>query len=266
MAASKHSLHAKWQAHKIVRLSMKPTPSQTMEKLTAFDRLFDYRTRASDGCAWFEIARGRVPVLVSAPHACMHQREGVVKMQEEYTGALAYYLAEQCGCHAIATQFKTDEDPNWQTQSDYKNAIRQLASETEIRLLIDLHGMTNRYHMGVALGTIHGKSCDVNDVLPHFIEAGFKETAADDLTPDHKNAWRRVVVDHPKFSGGVVNHTVTRFAAHDLAIASVQVELSSEVRVVMSAATDDWPYDYRGNPEAILATVSALESLVNAST
>lgn len=247
------------------RSSMKPTSSQTMEKLTALDRLFDYRARASDGCAWFKIVRGRVPVLVSAPHACMHQREGVVKLQEEYTGALAVYLAEQCGCHAIATQFKTDEDPNWQAQSDYKNAISQLASDTEIRLLIDLHGMTNRYHMGVALGTIHGKSCDVNDVLPHFIQAGFQETAAADLTPDHKNAWRRIVVDHPKFSGGVVNHTVTRFAAHDLAIASVQVELSSEARVVKSAATDDWPFEYRGNPEAILATVSALESLVNAS-
>jgi len=65
-----------------------------MEKLTALDRLFDYRARASDGCAWFKIVRGRVPVLVSAPHACMHQREGVVKLQEEYTGALAVYLAD----------------------------------------------------------------------------------------------------------------------------------------------------------------------------
>lgn len=242
---------------------MKPTLSQTMERLTVLDQLFDYRARAAEGCAWFDIVRGNVPVLVSAPHACMHQRQGVSKMPEEYTGALAYYLAEQCGCHAIVTRFKTDEDPNWQTQGDYKDAIRRLASETEIRLLIDLHGMTNRYHMGVALGTIHGKSCDADVVLPHFIQAGFKETATDDLTPEQKNGWRRVVVDHPKFSGGVVNHTVTRFAAHDLAVSSVQIELSSEVRVVKSVATDDWPHEYRGNPEAIFATVSALESLVN---
>lgn len=237
-----------------------------LSRLSMLEDAFCYRVNAPDNGEWLEVVPGRVPVLVSAPHACMHARDGIGKMQEEYTGALACYLADVCDCHAIVTRSKTDEDPNWQTDSLYKAAIKKLQSETPIRFLIDLHGMTNKYHMGVAIGTIKGKSCQVEDVLPHFIDAGFQNTCVSQLTPDPASAWRRVVVDHKKFTGGVVNSTVTRYAAMELGIPSVQIELSSEVRVVESAATEDWPYEYRGNPEAINATVTALTSLVESIT
>lgn len=242
--------------------AQKPGSQQTLERLSALEQSFCYRGSAPDPDVWFTIVRGDAPVLISAPHACMHERSGVSKMEEEYTGALAYYLAGVCNCHAIATCYKTCEDPNWQTNSLYKNAVRKLQAETELRFLIDLHGMTNRYHMGVAIGTINGKSCSAEFVLPHFVNAGFQHAASDSLVPDADAAWRRVVVDYPGFTGGVVNHTVTRFAAVELGVPSVQIELSSQARVVESAATEDWPYEYRGSPDAISATVTALQNLV----
>jgi len=116
--------------------------------------------------------------------------------------------------------------------------------------------------MGVALGTINCRSCDAGAVLPHFKDAGFQETGVESLIPAQDSAWRKLVVDHPRFTGGVVNHTVTRFAALECGVPAVQIELSSEVRVVESTATDDWPVDYRGKPEAVIATVMALKSLV----
>lgn len=236
--------------------------AQKLARLSVLEQSFRYRNSAPDREAWFTIMRGDVPVLISAPHACMHSREGVGKMEEEFTGALAFHLAEVCNCYAIVTRYKTSEDPNWQTNSLYKKAIKKLHAETELCFLIDLHGMTNKYHMGVAIGTINGKSCSAASVLPHFINAGFQLTAADCLTPNADTAWRRVVVDHSKFTGGVVNHTVNRFASAELGMSSVQIEISSQARVVKSAATDDWPCEYRGNPEAIIATVTALENLV----
>jgi len=127
-----------------------------LERLSVLDQLFRYRTAAPDGEAWFKITRGNNPVLISAPHACMHVRDGVSKMQEEYTGAIALYLAELCDCHAIFTRYKAFEDPNWQSNSDYKQAIEALVSDCDIKFCIDLHGMRNIYHMGVALGTING--------------------------------------------------------------------------------------------------------------
>lgn len=238
----------------------------TFDRLAELDKQFRYQQAAPVGVEWFEVVNGTVPVLVSAPHACMHVREGVRKMQEEFTGALALYLAERCGCYAIFTRYQTHEDPNWQVDSKYKRSIEALLQDRAIRFVIDLHGMTNRYHMGVALGTINGESCEAESVIAHFLQSGFIATAADNLTPDVENAWRRLVVDHPKFTGGVVNNTVTRFASQQLGVPSVQIELSSEARVVESAATEDWPHEYRGNSQAIAASVTALEQLVAAFT
>ena len=231
--------------------------------MSALDHLFRYRETALDG-AWFQTVKGINPVLISAPHACMHARDGVSKMQEEYTGAIALYLAELCNCHAIYTCYQTDEDPNWQSDSIYKEAIKSLVSDSDIQFCIDLHGMRNLHHMGVALGTINGTACDPQLVLPHFLKAGFRHIVLDELTSNKENTWRNLVVDHPKFTGGLVNNTVTRFTSGQLGIPSVQIELSSQVRVVKSAATEDWPFEYCGNPEAINASVTALQSLVMA--
>jgi len=70
------------------------------------------------------------------------------------------------------------------------------------------------------------------------------------------------VTDHPRFTGGLVNQTVTRFASEKLGLQAVQIELASIVRVVYSQANDEWPYEYRGDPAAISSTIKALESLV----
>ena len=57
----------------------------------------------------------------------MHQRDGRNKMQEEFTAAIAFYLAEVCQCSAIATCYKIEEDPNWDMHGDYKAAIESLS-------------------------------------------------------------------------------------------------------------------------------------------
>lgn len=258
---------------------------ELLDNLTVLDRGFNYREPAPAGVPWYEAVAGEIPVLVSAPHACMHLRDGEYKMPEEYTGAIALYLAQTCGCHAIVTRYKTDEDPNWQTESEYKQQITAMVKQHSVTVLIDLHGMTNRYHMGAAIGTLNGRSCQPSVVVEHFADAGFKAVTADRLpvatcrtnrlraaglhNPGLRKSdlqsnrnWRNVVVDHPRFTGGLVSHTVTRYAAEQLGIQSVQIELASIVRVVHSLATVDWPMDYRGNTEAITCTVKALQALV----
>ena len=101
-------------------------------------------------------------------------------------------------------------------------------------------------------------------MLSHFVDTGFRRVTLKGLKPDEENAWRNVVVDHPKFTGGLVNNTVTRFVSQQLGIPSVQIELSSQTRVVKSSATEDWPLEYYGDPIAISASVAALQSLIAA--
>ena len=238
-----------------------------LARLKLLDSQFRYQTKARDDADRFLCVTGSLPVLVSAPHACMHSRNGEGKMQEEYTGAIALYLAEVCQCSAVVTRYRIDEDPNWDQVSDYKARVQFLVEQNNIQFLIDLHGMTNRYNMGVAIGTIKERACSSEMIVPHFTDAGFIINDADatkGLSSDGSPSdwWRSLVVDHTKFTGGLVNHTVTRFASQQLNIPSVQIELASEVRVVESEATQDWPQSYVGHPPAIEAVVNALQSLV----
>jgi len=248
-----------------------------LDHLRLLDQKFKYRQRNPEATQWFDTRVGKIPVIVSAPHACMHQRNGEYKQAEEYTGAIALYLANTCDCHAIFTHYQTDEDPNWLSDGDYKKAIADIANKYSVRLLIDLHGMTNRYHMGVAIGTIQGKACQPEKVVKHFTNAGFNLFPANSLPlqiqgPPSREAqmnmhgdqkhWRNLVVDHPRFTGGVVNQTVTRFASEQLGLKAVQIELASIARVVYSPENEEWPYEYRGDAAAIMSAVKALEDLV----
>lgn len=232
-----------------------------LSQLQELDAEIHYRKGPAESEPWFNIVEGEIPVLVSAPHACLHIRDGVEKMEEEYTGAIARYLACQTGCYAIYTTKIAPEDPNWQQYGEYKAAVSRIIKHSGVGFLVDLHGMTNRYNMGVALGTINGKSCTtINPVAP-FDDAGFSRTNMAELRAPSARPWMRYTVDHPRFTGGVKSNTVTRFAV-DCGIQAVQVELASAVRVVYSPRSDDWPVDYSGEPEAIKKTVRALKVLV----
>lgn len=233
------------------------------ERLQQFERKLSYRTPAPLGCSWFNLVAGTIPVLVSAPHACMHQRDGAAKMEEEYTGAIAQLLSATTGCHAIFSAHRSPEDPNWHFHSDYKSGVASLHKRVGLQLVIDLHGMLNQHRMGIAIGSINGLSCKAKRVVPFFEEQGFLGCDVHSLTEDNdSDHWRRLVVDHPRFTGGVRNHTMTRFVSETLGIPAVQVELASVARVVNSPATPDWPVAYRGNITAIEASVRALQSLV----
>lgn len=213
-------------------------------------------------------------MLVSAPHACNHIRDGVNKMAEEFTGAMAVQLAASCGCHAIVTTHNSTEDPNWQAAGAYKNKLAELVRRHRIRFVIDLHGMTNRYRIGVALGTMRGRSVAAYDVVAPFVSHGFVATALADVpeplrliagepVPEMSADCRaKLVVDHPRFTGGLRNHTITRFACEQLGIAAVQVEVAAVNRIVFRAAAPDWPYEYSGNPAGIIALNKALAELV----
>ena len=233
-----------------------------LAELQAFDESILYRTEPSSGRLPFRTVPGRIPVLLSAPHACMHIRDGVEKMEEEFTAAIALLLAERTGAHALVTDRFNREDPNWLPGGLYKDTLGTVVRQESVALVIDLHGMTNRYGASVALGTMKGRACDVASVLPAFESAGFRSISEPELTTSQRHNWRNLVVDHSRFTGGLRSHTVTRFCCEQLGVSAVQVELASRARVVYSPRTAQWPVDYSGEPEAILAVLDALQQLI----
>jgi len=232
-------------------------------RLQQLDADIRYRTVADAGQAWFDTVNGRSPVLLSAPHGCAHRRSGVLKMEEEFTSALAIHLAQTCGCHAIYLRHQAPEDPNFDSPADYKQAVADLVAEHGIAFVIDLHGMINKHGMGVALGTMNGRACRGRDIAGPFAAAGFVQHDVAELDGSTVVSRRRLVVNHPRFTGGIRNQTMTRYAVEELGIDAIQVEIASINRVVYSPATDDWPHAYRGKPDGIAAVCAALTMLVN---
>jgi hypothetical protein len=253
---------------------LKTNHCELLEAMQQLEDRISPRSEPGSQTPWFDTLTGDGAVLLSAPHACRHLRDGRIKMGEEFTASLARYVARLTGNHAIFTLHPSDEDPNWQENSEYKEAIRRLVAEQQIRLVIDLHGMTNRYAMGIAIGTMYGRALHGMDVVSPFLQCGFRRVEAAALdAPLPRGAgrqvsgtgperhWRTLVVDHPRFTGGVRNHTVTRFVAKQLGVAAVQVEIAAVNRIVYRAATTDWPHAYRGRSEGIAATTAALAAL-----
>ena len=91
---------------------------------------------------------GQVPILLSAPHAVKQIRNGNIKDHEFYTGAIVECLAKQIGCSCITKQYlienAANDDPNTDNAyCSYKTAINQFLQDHNIRLFVDIHGLSS---------------------------------------------------------------------------------------------------------------------------
>ncbi len=76
--------------------------------------------------------------------------------------------------------------------------------------------------------------------------------------------WDNYVVDHPRFTGGIKNNTVTRYVNQMLDLPALQLEISSQIRVVEREAHAPWDRVYRGYPAGIEHTAHVLTAMVRA--
>ena len=236
-----------------------------IDQLLAFEKTVCYRRLPPANEPSFLHLAGSRPILISAPHATRHTRGQSKKMEEEFTAAFAACLAQNTNSHALLNHWEISEDPNWDQESSYKQELAQLVETHQIELVIDLHGMTNRHNLGVAIGTMNGRACpSYEDPLRwSFARSRFHEIGLDDLDGLERPSWERFIFDHPRFTGGIKSHTVTRYAVEELGIEAVQVELCSAGRIVHRGPHDGWPFHYFGDKAGIQATVQALEIFIS---
>ena len=75
-------------------------------------------------------------VVVTAPHAVPHVRDGVTKRADMWTGGLALLLAERSGAAAVV-ETSGYGDPSWEPEHAFKDAVAAL----EPLVVLDLHAM-----------------------------------------------------------------------------------------------------------------------------
>lgn len=61
----------------------------------------------------YRVILGKVPILVSAPHAVRQLREGMLKERDGMTGGIVEYLCEELGVFGIVRIWEAGDDPNY---------------------------------------------------------------------------------------------------------------------------------------------------------
>lgn len=236
-------------------------------RLVALEAEVTYREPPAGDGPPFRYVAGTLPVLVSAPHGAAHRRNGRYKQEDEYTAAIARLLAERTGAHVIYTFALSDNDPNWDRESPYKNSLADLVAGHGIRFVADIHGMSDRHKFGIAVGTMSGASCRRRHeatIIEILQAARFAQATAAEVKDYPALRWDRFVVNHGRFTGGITNHTVTRFAVEELGIHAAQFELCASLRIAPGLAGAAHKIDDRGDPDGIERVVTAFERLLPA--
>jgi hypothetical protein len=230
-----------------------------LNRLLELEAAVAHTTLPPDGVRPFTYQTGTLPILVSAPHATAHQRCQRIKKEEGFTGAIAQFLAETMGVQALFSHYRSLDDPNWDRQSPYKECLQEIVQTEGIRFVLDLHGMSNRHKIGLALGTMNGRSCpDYESLILQTVQRQFQQASQASVKTFTELHWDHFVLNHSRFTGGLTSHTITRFASQELQVPALQIELCSAVRVVAKR-----PF-HTGQPEAVQQTLKWLQDLVEA--
>ena len=176
---------------------------------------------------YFGYVEGSIPILISAPHGAKHYRasENRWKAEDAYTSSWAIKLGRLTGAHVLYVKNKTDEDPNNDLRSRYKDFLGKVVKEKGIRFVIDLHG------------------ADWDE--PFKIDVGIRDDRAERSScPTFKPIIEGAFRD---FDAGLFNKrfsarkpcTITSFARNTLGIEAAQFEINARYRLVQRGSNPD---------------------------
>lgn len=113
--------------------------------------------------------KGRLPILLSSPHAVKQYRESQVKPSDYLTGPLAIYLAEKCDCSYFVRTFNDNSDPNFPLgktleyiEDSYLTALRNFIQEFNHFLIIDIHGCSNNKKYDCSIWSDNYDTCELS--------------------------------------------------------------------------------------------------------
>jgi hypothetical protein len=87
----------------------------------------------------WQIIEGQKNILIVAGHNFEHGRKGKIKYAEWGTGEMGRRLCGKYGFWGIIST-KKQMDPNWYTESPFREEIKKIILKNNIQLVIDIHG------------------------------------------------------------------------------------------------------------------------------
>jgi hypothetical protein len=232
------------------------TRDEFIERLIDLESDVRYQEYANvDAPEYLHIA-GTLPVLVSAPHGAVHTRNGD-KEEDEYTAGIARLISNRTGAHVIYARRKSRTDPNAAFTAPYKQALRQIVHENSIDFVLDLHGANKDRDFGIALGTMHGKSCSekAKRIIVETLEKyGISETGSD---------LSRLDIDNQLPGEGNDNREPIIKFCHRNSLPAAQIEINAWLRIPVRRADATAPdKDFKGDQRLIENIIEALSDVV----
>lgn len=185
------------------------------------------------------VIRGKIPIVISSPHAVNHPREGRLKLADTFTGSLALQLASLTNAHVIVYSHTAQEDPNYDNDGPYKQQIISLVEETHSRFVLDLHGIRQSRVEDIAIGTALGKTLgqqtEILNILLHLLR-----------NSDFSN----ILVNDPHRFNAVRSTTITSFVWRKLNVPALQLEIHKKYR------------DAKNEPENYIKIVCTLRDVI----
>lgn len=230
-------------------------PNPLFQLIELEDRI-QYRTPAGPDESEFVYLPGRLPVLLSAPHGAAHQRQDRLKKEDEFTAALACWVAAQTGAQALYVHRQTSVDHSYHRDTLYKQFLAGLARQKKIHFVLDLHGASRRHPFGIALGTANGTSCTPGQravILAAFARHNFSPQGERCNLLDIDQAFPG--------GGGVRQETITAFSSRVLGVPAIQLEINAQMRIVTRPAHDAKSASSHSEPALILRLLDTLIDL-----
>ena len=217
-----------------------------------------YQEYANDKQPEYAYIKGNIPILISAPHGAVHTREGNIKEEDEYTAGLARLIGNRTGAHVIYARRKSKTDPNTDTTAPYKQKLLQIAQENKIIFVLDLHGANKDRNFGIALGTMHGKSCSQDEkqkIIDAFGRHGISVLGNRLSHLDEDNQLSGEGSDH--------REPIVKFCYRN-SIPATQIEINAWLRIPKRREDASAPdKNFKGDQGLIINIINAFSDIVS---
>lgn len=178
-------------------------------------QLFHYRYLTAENTL---VLPGNSGIIVSAPHATNHIRLNKYKIHERYTGALSALMHCLMGTTSIYSNSVLISDPNYYDNCPYKTILEDISSNYKYNFLLDIHGTGEEREFDIYPGIGKDKEflLGQTNILDDFYNTAEKygiSSGSLDKFPASKQ------------------QTVTKYAATQLGIPSMQIEINKRYRL-----------------------------------
>ena len=164
----------------------------------------------------YKYKKGSIPILISAPHSVKQIRNDELKPADIYTGAIIKTLGKNTNAHIIYKTHTKDDENHTDESTAYRKKIKEIIKDNEIKVIIDLHGMSKDKDSDIDIGT--GGSSNPNLLVEDYILSSVK------------NSLSSLKYSVNKYFSAKGKLTISVYCSQKLGIPTLQLEINRKYR------------------------------------